>query len=71
MARGRPKSNLTTAEIQKRSDDKRGVKTKSFKLNKDIFDFIEKISLERGLAQNAMITEAILLYAEKYGIERE
>ncbi len=61
----------STAEIQKRSDDKRGVKTKSFKIKKEIFDLIEKISLERGLAQNAMITEAILLYAEKYGIKPE
>ncbi|MFY1028183.1 hypothetical protein CFY87_03635 [Actinobacillus seminis] len=61
----------STAEIQKRSDDKRGVKTKSFKIKKDIFDLVEKISLERGLAQNAMITEAILLYAEKYGIQTD
>lgn len=33
----------STAEIQKRSDDKRGVKTKYFKIKKDIFDLVEKI----------------------------
>ena len=50
------------AAIQKRSDEKRGVKSKGFKLPVDTIDMIAQLSEQTGKPQSAVITEAIRLY---------
>lgn len=64
MARGRPKSNLTVTEIQKRSDEKRGVKTKAFKLPLSVIAEIEQLSQVNQLSQNQLIIQAIELFKQ-------
>lgn len=58
-SRGRPKSPLTLTEIQKRSDEKRGVKTKAFKLPLSVIAEIEQLSQANQLSQNQLIIQAI------------
>lgn len=62
MARGRPKSGLTLQEIQKRSDEKRGVKIKAFKLPVAFIAEIEQLSQELGIPQNQLIMQAVELF---------
>jgi predicted DNA-binding protein len=53
---------LSRAEIQKRSDDKRGVKSKSYKLQIETIHTIIELSNESGKSQSKVIEEAIQLY---------
>jgi predicted DNA-binding protein len=53
---------LSRAEIQKRSDDKRGVKPKSYKLPLETIDTIIALSNGTGKSQSKIIEEAIKLY---------
>lgn len=64
MARGRPKSGLTLQEIQKRSDEKRGVKIKAFKLPVAVIADIEQLSQELGIPQNQLIIQAVELFEQ-------
>lgn len=65
MARGRPKSSLTNTEIQKRSDEKRGVKIKSFKLPLSVIEDIELLSEQNEISQAQLIAQAIECFKEK------
>lgn len=66
-SRGRPKSALTLTEIQKRSDEKRGVKTKAFKLPLSVIAEIEKLSQENQISQNQLIIQAVEAFKQVKG----
>ncbi|OCG39039.1 hypothetical protein A9G29_09680 [Gilliamella sp. Fer2-1] len=53
---------LSRAVIQKKSDEKRGVKSKGYKLPIEIIDAIIALSAETGKSQSKIIEEAILMY---------
>ena len=55
---------LTRAEIQQKSDAKRGVKTKGFKLHVDDIALIEKASNQLDVPQAQLIMDAIKFYLE-------
>ena len=52
---------LTRAEIQKKSDAKRGVRPKGYKLPNEIIDLISELSNKTGKSQSKIIEEAILM----------
>lgn len=53
---------LSRAEIQKRSDEKRGVKSKGYKLQIETIEMITELSKAIGKSQGAIIEDAIKLY---------
>ncbi|OCG60818.1 hypothetical protein [Gilliamella sp. Nev3-1] len=53
---------LSRAEIQKRSDEKRGVKPKGYKLSIETIEMIAELSKSTGKSQGMVIEEAIKLY---------
>lgn len=61
---GRPKSDLTRHELQMKSDEKRGVKFKGFKLHETVIAELERLSEQTGLSQTQIVTESIKLFAE-------
>ncbi len=54
----------STTAIQLKSDLKRGVRSKGFKLTEEIISLIADLSNKTGKPQSAVISEAIRLYAE-------
>ncbi|WP_110875932.1 hypothetical protein [Franconibacter helveticus] len=54
----------STSDIQKRSDDKRGVKVKGIKLHVDTIALLERIADETGESQAAVVTKALNMLAE-------
>lgn len=54
----------STSDIQKRSDDKRGVKVKGIKLHVDTIALLEKLADETGESQAAVVTKALNMLAE-------
>lgn len=56
---------MSIAEIQKRSDTKRGVKVKGFKLHLDTITLIEQLSKERNISQTQLVTQAVQQFAEQ------
>lgn len=57
---------LSRAEIQKRSDNKRGVKSKGYKLSLETIEMISVLSKSTGKSQGTIIEEAIKLYEDNY-----
>lgn len=57
---------LSRVQINARSEAKRGIKSKSFKLHQSAIDKISQLSKETGISQSRLITEAIDLVAEHY-----
>lgn len=57
---------MTRSEIQKRSDEKRGVRVKSLKMKVEDILLLEKLAAETGLAQGDLVAAALKKYA---GIE--
>lgn len=55
---------LSRAEIQKRSDEKRGVKSKGYKLSVETIEMIAELSKSTGKTQGIIIEEAIKLYKD-------
>lgn len=53
---------LTRAEIQRKSDEKRGVKSKAYKLPIHIIELIVELSAKTGKSQSKIIEEAILKF---------
>ncbi|HBE9078591.1 hypothetical protein [Serratia fonticola] len=47
------------ADIQRRSDEKRGVRSKGFKLPIATIELIESLAAQTGKPQSAVITEAV------------
>lgn len=54
----------TLTEIQKASDSKRGVRTKSFKLKVQLIDDITKYSAEFKMSQGELIEAAVKMFVE-------
>lgn len=54
----------STNEIQRRSDEKRGVRSKGYKLPVQTIELIEQLSKNTGRPQSAIITEAVKMLAE-------
>lgn len=50
---------MSRTEHQNRSDEKRGVKAKSYKLPLSTIADIEQLSRERGIPQNQLIIQAV------------
>ena len=53
---------LTRAEIQRKSDEKRGVKSKAYKLPIHVIELIFELSAKTGKSQSKIIEEAILMF---------
>ena len=53
---------LSKSEIQKRSDEKRGVKPKGYKLTIETIELISELSKHTGAPQSKIIENAILMY---------
>ncbi|MCX8578469.1 ribbon-helix-helix domain-containing protein [Gilliamella sp. B2717] len=53
---------LSKSEIQKRSDEKRGVKPKGYKLTIETIELISELSKQTGAPQSKIIENAILMY---------
>ncbi|MHB9328052.1 hypothetical protein ACP3S7_10950 [Phytobacter ursingii] len=53
------------SSIQAKSDAKRGVKSKGYKLNVSTIDLIAELSETTGKPQSAIIDEAVRLLADK------
>lgn len=52
------------SEIQKRSDEKRGVKVKGIKLHTDTIALLESLAAQTGESQSAVVTKALEMFAE-------
>jgi len=52
------------SEIQQKSDEKRGVRSKGYKLPVKTIALIESLANETGTPQSAVITKAVNLLAE-------
>ena len=50
---------LTRAEINERSNQKRGIKSKSFKLHVDDIELIQSTAKKLNISQTKLITEAV------------
>jgi predicted DNA-binding ribbon-helix-helix protein len=56
---------LSRSEINQRSNEKRGVVNKGFKLNQDIVDQIIALAQQEGLSQSQFITKLIKDYQKQ------
>lgn len=54
----------STSDIQKKSDDKRGVKVKGIKLHVDTIALLERLSEQTGDSQAAVVTRALHMLAQ-------
>ncbi|MWP63320.1 ribbon-helix-helix protein, CopG family [Gilliamella sp. Pas-s25] len=55
---------LTRAEINERSNEKRGIKNKAFKLNIDDIAMIKQTALDLDISEAKLVVEAIKFYRE-------
>lgn len=62
--RGKQEMAMTATEIQKRSDEKRGIKLKAFKLPLAVIEDIEQLAEVHGIAQNQLIIQAIEMFKQ-------
>ena len=56
---------LSRQEIQKRSNEKRGIKCKAFSLDADTLALFERLSAQTGKSQVQILKEALQEYAAK------
>lgn len=59
---------LSKYEIQKRSDAKLGLKMRGYRLPAETVDEIARVAKAQGIAQAALIVEALEAYKEKHGL---
>lgn len=55
----------TRAEIQKESNERRGIVNKAFKLHQDTVTLIKELAQVHQIPQNQLITEAVKLWQAK------
>lgn len=55
---------LSRTEIQKKSDEKNGVKPKTYRFKNETIDLIAKLSEQTGKPQTQILEEAILMYSK-------
>lgn len=53
---------LTRAEINRRSEEKRGIKSKAFKLDGETIALFERLSAETGLPQVQVLKAALACF---------
>lgn len=58
---------MSINEIKARSDEKRGVKVKGFKLPITFIAEIEQLSAQYGIPQNQLIMQAVELFKQSKG----
>lgn len=58
---------LSTNELKARSDEKRGVKVKGFKLPIAFIAEIEQLSEQYGIPQNQLLMQAVELFKQSKG----
>lgn len=56
---------LSRTEINARSDEKRGVKLKAFKLSLELIAEIEQLAEKHNIPQNKLIAEAIEAFKQQ------
>ncbi|EER47576.1 hypothetical protein AM305_07843 [Actinobacillus minor NM305] len=56
---------MTRAEINAKSDKKRGVRVQSYKLHEDVITLLAELSEQTGLSKTQIITQGIKLFAEQ------
>lgn len=56
---------MTRAEINAKSDAKRGVKVQSYKLHEEVITLLAELSEQTGLSKTQIITQGIKLFAEQ------
>lgn len=56
---------MTRAEINAKSDKKRGVKVQSYKLHEEVIALLAELSEQTGLSKTHIITQGIKLFAEQ------
>ena len=56
---------MTRWEINKKSDEKRGVRQKAFRLDKETYELFEKLTAEKGLSQTEILRQALKKYEEQ------
>lgn len=55
------------AQIQRESDERRGMVVKGFKISRELAETIAELAKERGIPQNQLIEEAIEAYIKQLG----
>ena len=50
---------MTRYEINRRSDEKRGIRQKAFKLDKETFELFEKLAEKTGLSHTEILRQAL------------
>lgn len=55
---------MTRAEINAKSDAKRGVRVQSYKLHEDVITLLAKLSEQTGLSKTQIITQGIKLFEQ-------
>lgn len=60
---------LSRNEIQQKSDAKRGIVQKNFKLHADTVALLARLTEHTGKAQNHVLTEALQEYAKLKGLD--
>ncbi|MDD7545564.1 ribbon-helix-helix protein, CopG family [Actinobacillus porcinus] len=57
---------MTRAEINAKSDAKRGVRVQSYKLHEDIIALLAELSEQSGLSKTQIVAQGIKLFAEHH-----
>ncbi|MDO4704747.1 MAG: hypothetical protein Q4A98_00805 [Comamonadaceae bacterium] len=60
---------MTKAQIQQRSDLKRGIGKKSFSMHRSDIALIEQLAAHMGIPQVEMVTRAVRELAQRQGLE--
>lgn len=55
---------MTRAEINAKSDKKRGVRLQSYKLHEEVIALLAELSEQTGLSKTQIVAEGIKLFAE-------
>lgn len=55
------------AQIQRESDERRGMVVKGFKMSRELAETIAELAKERGIPQNKLVEEAIEAYIKQLG----
>lgn len=56
---------MTRAEINAKSDKKRGVRLQSYKLHEDVIALLAELSEQTGLSKTQIVSQGILLFAKQ------
>lgn len=59
---------LSRYEIQKRSNEKRGVRAKAYHLHEDTIALIDRIAAAEGRAKGAVLADMARDYAARHGV---